>query len=720
MKPSITTAADLKGKKIATPQLGNTQDVALRSWLNSNGLNTDTSGGGDVHVVPQENSVTLTSFQSGDIDGAWVPEPWATRLVQEGGGKVLVDEATLWPKGQFVTTQLIVTTKFLDAHPDIVQHLIEGLSDSIALIKSDPAQAQDLVSKGIEAVTGKALKPAVIAASFKKLAVHARPDRVVAAAKDAQSAGDLGFLKSADIDGIYDLTLVNKVLTAERTTADREPVTDNADLELERLAHRLAVPPAVSIDNVSKVFGRGATSVAALDDVTLDVAPGEFVCLLGASGCGKSTLLNLVAGLDQPTVGLGRHACAQRIGLMFQEAALFPWLTVRGNVELALKLAGVPAPNGRARIDELLSMVHLGDFAKQRPHELSGGMRQRVALARALAQDAEVLLMDEPFGALDAMTRDSLHDELEALWSETGKTVIFVTHNVREAVRLGDRVVLLASRPGRVAEIYPVSISRARAASTRPRLRRSPPTITDRLREEVSRWPSSLMPTPSRSRRAGSGPSRALDAPGTRCGRSSLAIAIFIGVWQASCGRTGSRSTSIPSPFTVFDALVHDLGDVCGRRRDHAEARLVRLPRRDRHRWHHRHRGRARRACCAPAIGSMITGLQTMPSVAWFPLAIVLFKFSRERDPVRRRARRRAVDRERHHRRHRQRAADPAARRPRARRARLHRRCGYIVIPAALPSVVSGLKQGWAFAWRSLLAGELITTLPGHQGSATA
>ena len=139
---------------------------------------------------------------------------------------------------------------------------------------------------------------------------------------------------------------------------------------------------------------------------------------------------------------------ANHTGLMFQEAALFPWLTARGNVELALKLAGVGRDERRARTDELLEMVHLGDFAKKRPHELSGGMRQRVALARALAQDAEVLLMDEPFGALDAMTRDRLHDELETVWRETRKTVIFVTHNVREAVRLGDRVVLLASRPG--------------------------------------------------------------------------------------------------------------------------------------------------------------------------------------------------------------------------------------------------------------------------------
>jgi sulfonate transport system ATP-binding protein len=247
---------------------------------------------------------------------------------------------------------------------------------------------------------------------------------------------------------------------------------------------RTRAVPAVSIADVSKVFGAGRASVAALDHISLDVEAGEFVCLLGASGCGKSTLLNIVADLDRPTSGTVQVR-AKRTGLMFQESALFPWLTARGNVELALKLAGVGRDERRMRTDQLLELVHLGDFAKRRPHELSGGMRQRVALARALAQDAEVLLMDEPFGALDAMTRDRLHDELETVWRETRKTVIFVTHNVREAVRLGDRVVLLASRPGRVAEVFPVAIPRPRRIDSTD-VATLAATITDRLRLEVS------------------------------------------------------------------------------------------------------------------------------------------------------------------------------------------------------------------------------------------
>ena len=243
--------------------------------------------------------------------------------------------------------------------------------------------------------------------------------------------------------------------------------------------------PAVSLDTVSKVFGTTRDATPALDRVSLRVERREFLCLLGASGCGKSTLLNLVAGLDRPSAGTIAVA-SDRPSLMFQESALFPWLSVRDNVELALKLADVPKRERSTRVDELLELVHLEDFGTRRPHELSGGMRQRVALARALAQRADLLLMDEPFGALDAMTRDLLHDELEALWSTTDLTVMFVTHNVREAVRLGDRVILLSSRPGRIAHEYPVTIQRPRRIDS-PEVSGLAAEITDRLREEVRR-----------------------------------------------------------------------------------------------------------------------------------------------------------------------------------------------------------------------------------------
>ena len=243
-------------------------------------------------------------------------------------------------------------------------------------------------------------------------------------------------------------------------------------------------PAAVTLSGVSKVFGRGGTAVRALDQVTLSAAPGEFTCLIGASGCGKSTLLSLVAGLERPTAG--DVTVGGRVALMFQEAGLFPWLTAAGNVELALRARGVGRAERKRQAAELLQAVHLDGFGKKRPHELSGGMRQRVALARALAQDADVLLMDEPFGALDAMTRDLLHDELDRVASGRNLTVLFVTHNVREAVRLGDRVVLLSSRPGRVLEEYEVPIQRPRRIDSAP-VAELAGTITDRLREEVSR-----------------------------------------------------------------------------------------------------------------------------------------------------------------------------------------------------------------------------------------
>jgi NitT/TauT family transport system ATP-binding protein len=257
-----------------------------------------------------------------------------------------------------------------------------------------------------------------------------------------------------------------------RTTATLEP----------------AVPTTthpVVVDQVSKAYGPAGTHVLALDRISLEARPGEFVCLVGASGCGKSTLLNLIAGLDRPTAGtidVGQG----RVSLLFQDAALFPWLTAGRNVELALRLRGVERTRRRERVTELIELVHLGGFADKLPHELSGGMRQRVALARALAQDADILLMDEPFGALDAITRDLLHDELERIWETTSTTVLFVTHNVREAVRLGDRVLVLSSRPGRVVAEFIVDQPRPRRLDA-PEVAALAGAVTDRLREEVRR-----------------------------------------------------------------------------------------------------------------------------------------------------------------------------------------------------------------------------------------
>jgi NitT/TauT family transport system ATP-binding protein len=225
--------------------------------------------------------------------------------------------------------------------------------------------------------------------------------------------------------------------------------------------------PAVRLSSVSKTYEQGASTVAALAELSLNVDPGEFVCIVGPSGCGKSTLLSLAAGLDEPTTGIVSTGNRQ-LALMFQESALFPWLTASGNIDLALRARKIPRAERRARVAQLLDVVGLGAFAGARPHQLSGGMRQRVALARALAQDADVLLMDEPFGALDAITRDLLHTELERIVAETGLTVLFVTHNVQEAVRLADRVVLMSNRPGRIIAEHVVNLPRPRRVDAGP------------------------------------------------------------------------------------------------------------------------------------------------------------------------------------------------------------------------------------------------------------
>jgi NitT/TauT family transport system ATP-binding protein len=242
--------------------------------------------------------------------------------------------------------------------------------------------------------------------------------------------------------------------------------------------------PAVHLDRVSKTFG----GAPVLDRVSLDVHHGEFVSLLGASGCGKSTLLNIVAGLEPVTSGTV-DVVGTGAGLMFQEPALYPWLTAGRNVELALQLRGVHRRERRDEASRLLELVRLGDSYDRRPHELSGGMRQRVALARALAQERSVLLMDEPFAALDAITRDVLHEELIRIWAKTQVSIIFVTHNVREAVRLGQRVLLMSSRPGRIVREWSVEISGERRIES-PGVSSLSAEITEHLREEIRRHAS--------------------------------------------------------------------------------------------------------------------------------------------------------------------------------------------------------------------------------------
>ena len=242
-----------------------------------------------------------------------------------------------------------------------------------------------------------------------------------------------------------------------------------ADLRVVRSSGRSGA--SLSLEAVSFRVAATAGAVQVLEAASLEVLAGEFICLLGPSGSGKTTILNLIAGLIRPSGGRvlegGREVVAPGPdrAMVFQDAALFPWLTLRENIEFPLRVQGKKATERSARSEELLRLVHLWRFRESYPHELSGGMRQRGGIARALATDPGVLLMDEPFAALDAQTREMLHGEVERIWSATRKTVVFVTHNVREAVRLADRIVLMGTRPGRILHEASVDLPRPRAAN---------------------------------------------------------------------------------------------------------------------------------------------------------------------------------------------------------------------------------------------------------------
>lgn len=255
----------------------------------------------------------------------------------------------------------------------------------------------------------------------------------------------------------------------------------------------ISATPKVALQDISLSYhAESGQRLLALDRINLEVRPGEFLCIVGPSGCGKSTLLHLIAGLHQQTSGQvlidGKPIegpGTDRI-MIFQEHGLFPWLTVAQNVAFGMKMKGVGKAEREEKTQHYLRLVHLSKFHDSYIHQLSGGMRQRVAIARALATEPDVLLMDEPFAALDAQTRDLLHDELERIWSETGRTIMFVTHNVREAVRLGDRVVLLTFRPGRVKREFGVDLPRPRLLED-VTVARTARAILDDLRDEINR-----------------------------------------------------------------------------------------------------------------------------------------------------------------------------------------------------------------------------------------
>jgi len=298
----------------------------------------------------------------------------------------------------------------------------------------------------------------------------------------------------------YVIDLFNRSIGGGRALPENdalpEPLKTGKKASVDASFRQPAQPARKESISLSGVFrsyanSRGS-STRALQNIDLEIEQGEFVCIVGPSGCGKSTLLHLLAGLDRPTTGEitvdgspVKGPGTDRI-LLFQELGLFPWLTVRQNVEFGLKMAGVSKTERRDQARVFLRMVHLSHFEDYYIHQLSGGMKQRVALARSLTLRPKILLMDEPFAALDAQTRDMLHDELERIWKETSPTIVFVTHNVREAVRLGDRVLLMSFRPGRIKTQFQIDLQRPRHVedSDVAYLSRE---ILGQLREEIDR-----------------------------------------------------------------------------------------------------------------------------------------------------------------------------------------------------------------------------------------
>jgi NitT/TauT family transport system ATP-binding protein len=298
----------------------------------------------------------------------------------------------------------------------------------------------------------------------------------------------------------YVLDLINRSMGGGRPPSENdvlpEPPKNGKRAYVDaalRETDRPARKESIALSGVFRSYANSQGSFTpALQNIDLEIEQGEFVCIVGPSGCGKSTLLHLLAGLDRPTTGeitvdggAVKGPGTDRV-LLFQELGLFPWLTVRQNVEFGLKMAGVSKNERRDRARIFLRMVHLSHFEEHYIHQLSGGMKQRVALARSLALRPKILLMDEPFAALDAQTRDMLHDELERIWKETSPTIVFVTHNVREAVRLGDRVLLMSFRPGRIKTQFQINLQRPRHVEDSDVAYLSK-EILGQLREEIDR-----------------------------------------------------------------------------------------------------------------------------------------------------------------------------------------------------------------------------------------
>ena len=483
---SIASPADFRGRRVATPQLGNTQDVAARAWLKKQGFKI-TQVGGDVFVVPTANPDQLALFRQHKLDAVWTVEPWVARLEFEADGKIFLEEPDA------LTTVLAASAKFLREQPGLAHQLVAAHVELTRWMAEHPDEARELVRAELNELT-KAEMPAPVAErAWGRLKFTPEVSRTQFETLLREAQG-VGFLEDAipldrlvvTIDEPATAAASSVVAGHERRRSTRWKLTAAVAAALivagvsilfvrSRRKHdekqvaaelQLVKPAKLEVVGVSKWFREGVVKTQALDDVSLHVDEGEFVC---PSGCGKSTLLNLIAGLEFPDSGTvkadGRTVAGpgrERM-VMFQESALFPWANVLGNVLFGLKRKPGLKDSERLEVARYyLKLVGLERFERSNIHELSGGMKQRVALARALAPNPRLLLMDEPFGALDAMTREQLYGDLQEIWAVRHKTIIFVTHNVREAACLGDRVVLFSPNPGRIREQFKIDLPRPR------------------------------------------------------------------------------------------------------------------------------------------------------------------------------------------------------------------------------------------------------------------
>jgi NitT/TauT family transport system ATP-binding protein len=482
-----------------------------------------------------------------------------------------------------------------------------------------------------------------------------------------------------------------------------------------------AAPIIVEVRRVRKTFDTSRKVVVALLPVNLEIATGEIVCFLGPSGCGKSTLLSIIAGLEKGSDGTvwanGQEVkgpSTDRI-LLFQEAALFPWLDVRHNVEFGLQQMGMPGPKRKEIAQKLIEVVHLKGFEHSYVHQLSGGMRQRAAIARALAMDPQILLMDEPFGALDALTRDRLHAELESIWSQTRKTILFVTHNVREAVALGDRVIVFAPRPGRIVGEFKIDLPRPRHLEDH--------ALIDKAAEILHLLKAGIIDN-EQDDKASVIENEQVESENTASStldklrinsrwlpkflRQVSFYILLLLVWEGLASGGIWPSYLFAGPLDVWQSLLDGF-----RSGVFFEAILTSVSRLAIGYGISLLLGiilgllTGLNSYVKETLGSLVLGFQALPSVCWVPLALLWFGISENTMifvvvmgalfsivlgveagiknilPV----------------------YLKAAGNMGARGLNLAFR---VVLPAALPSIVAGLKQGWAFAWRSLMAAEII------------